>query len=54
MNYTAEPLAIFIFCAFVVAVLAISYFFSRKAKSSSGYYAAGGKTMGSEWYCLCR
>jgi cation/acetate symporter len=43
MNYKAEPLAIFIFCFFVVAVLAISYFFSRKTKSSSGYYAAGGK-----------
>jgi cation/acetate symporter len=43
MNYKAEPLAIIIFVFFVVAVLAISYFFSRKAKSSSGYYAAGGK-----------
>jgi cation/acetate symporter len=43
MNYKAEPLAIFIFVFFVVAVLAISYFFSRRTKSSSGYYAAGGK-----------
>ena len=43
MNYKAEPLAIAIFITFVVAVLAISYFFARKAKSSRGYYAAGGK-----------
>jgi cation/acetate symporter len=37
MNYTAEPLAIGIFITFVVAVLGISYFFARKAKSSHGY-----------------
>lgn len=43
MNYKAEPLAIAIFVAFVVAVLGISYFFARKAKSAHGYYAAGGK-----------
>ncbi len=42
MNYKAEPLAIAIFLFFVVAVLAISYFFSRKAKSADGYFAAGG------------
>ncbi len=42
MNYQAEPLAIGIFIAFVLAVLAISYWFARKAKSASGYYAAGG------------
>lgn len=43
MNYKAEPLAIFIFIFFVAAVLGISWFFARRAKSSSGYYAAGGK-----------
>jgi cation/acetate symporter len=43
MNYKAEPLAIAIFVFFVLAVLAISWFFARKAKSVSGYYAAGGK-----------
>jgi cation/acetate symporter len=43
MTYKAEPLAIFIFVFFVAAVLFVSWFFSRKAKSSSGYYAAGGK-----------
>jgi cation/acetate symporter len=42
MNYKAEPLAIAIFVVFVVAVLAISYWFSRKAKSADGYFAAGG------------
>ncbi|MFC2022974.1 cation acetate symporter, partial [Chloroflexota bacterium] len=42
MNYKAEPLAILIFLFFVAAVLAISFWFSRRAKSASGYYAAGG------------
>lgn len=42
MNYKAEPLAIVIFVVFVLAVLWVSYWFARKAKSSSGYYAAGG------------
>lgn len=42
MIYKAEPLAIAIFIIFVAAVLGISYWFSRKAKSASGYYAAGG------------
>ena len=42
MNYHAEPLAIGIFIVFVLAVLGISYWFARKAKSASGYYAAGG------------
>jgi len=43
MNYEAQPLAIGIFIFFVLAVLGLSYFFSRRAKSASGYYAAGGK-----------
>jgi cation/acetate symporter len=43
MNFKAEPLAIVIFILFVLAVLGISYWFSRKAKSAAGYYAAGGK-----------
>jgi cation/acetate symporter len=43
MNYKAEPLAIGIFVFFVGLVLFLSWFFSRKAKSASGYYAAGGK-----------
>lgn len=43
MNYEAQPLAIAIFVFFVLAVLALSYYFARKAKSAAGYYAAGGK-----------
>jgi cation/acetate symporter len=42
MNYKADPLAIGIFIFFVAAVLGISYWFSRRAKSASGYFAAGG------------
>lgn len=42
MNYAAEPLAIAIFIVFVIAVLFLSWFFARKAKSASGYFAAGG------------
>ncbi len=42
MNYRAEPLAIGIFIVFVLAVLVISWWFARKAKSASGYFAAGG------------
>ena len=42
MNYVASPWAIGIFLAFVASVLGISYHFARKAKSASGYYAAGG------------
>jgi cation/acetate symporter len=43
MNYQAEPLAIAIFIFFVIAVLAISWWFARKAKSATGYFAAGGR-----------
>lgn len=42
MNYSAEPLAIGIFVFFVIAVLVISWYFARRAKSASGYFAAGG------------
>lgn len=42
MNYVASPWAIGIFLAIVLSVLLISYHFARKAKSASGYYAAGG------------
>jgi cation/acetate symporter len=43
MNYKAEPLAVIIFIFFVTLVLFLSWFFARKTKSASGYYAAGGK-----------
>lgn len=42
MNYVASPWAIGIFLAIVLSVLLISYHFARKARSASGYYAAGG------------
>lgn len=42
MNYIASPWAIIIFLVFVMSVLAISYHFARRTKSSAGYFAAGG------------
>ncbi|MBK6733841.1 MAG: cation acetate symporter [bacterium] len=43
MNLHGTPLSIMVFSLFVVAVLFLSYFFARKAKSAAGYYAAGGQ-----------
>ena len=43
MNLHGTPLSIAVFALFVVAVLILSYFFARKAKSAAGYYAAGGQ-----------
>ncbi len=42
MIYTASPLAIGIFVAFVLSVLTLSSYFAKKTQSSKGYYAAGG------------
>ncbi len=42
MNYIANPIAIAIFLAFVGFVLGMSFYYARKAKSASGYFAAGG------------
>ncbi len=42
MIYHPSPLAIGIFLGFVVTVLALSWYFAKKTKSSSGYFAAGG------------
>lgn len=42
MNYTANPIATAIFVAFVGLVLGLSFYYARKAKSSAGYFAAGG------------
>ena len=42
MNYTANPVAIAIFLAFVGFVLGMSFYFARNAKSAAGYFAAGG------------
>jgi cation/acetate symporter len=43
MIYQVSPTAIAIFVAFVLAVLGLSFYFAGKAKSASGYYAAGGQ-----------
>jgi len=43
MIYQVSPIAIVIFLIFVASVLGLSFFFARKAKSASGYYAAGGQ-----------
>ncbi|MBX3042414.1 MAG: cation acetate symporter [Candidatus Kapabacteria bacterium] len=42
MIYDVSIYAIVVFVLFVVAVLGLSFFFARKSKSASGYYAAGG------------
>lgn len=43
MSLHGTPLSIIIFAAFVLLVLYLSYHFARRAKSASGYYAAGGQ-----------
>jgi len=43
MIYEISPWAIAIFITFVALVLGLSFFFARRTKSASGYYAAGGK-----------
>ncbi|MFP4024392.1 MAG: cation acetate symporter [Thiohalospira sp.] len=42
MIYETSILAILLFLAFVVLVLGLSFYFARKTKSSSDYFAAGG------------
>ena len=43
MIYQVSATAIGIFIFFVLTVLGLSFFFARKSKSASGYYAAGGQ-----------
>ncbi len=43
MTYEVSNLAVIIFLFIVGLVLGLSFFFARKTKSASGYYAAGGK-----------
>ena len=43
MIYEISPTAITIFLFFVLTVLGLSFYFARKTKSASGYYAAGGQ-----------
>ena len=42
MIYTQSPLAISLFCFFVLFVLGLSFYLSKRATSADGYYAAGG------------
>ena len=42
MIYEANPLAIAVFSILVLGVLAFSFYLGAKAKSSQGYFAAGG------------
>ncbi len=42
MIYTQSPLAISLFVIFVLFVLGLSFYLSRRASSADGYYAAGG------------
>lgn len=47
MSYEASTVAIILFATFVGLVLGISFYFARKSKSASGYFAAGG---GIHWF----
>lgn len=42
MIYEASTFAVILFVLFVAFVLGLSFYFGRKTKSSSGYFAAGG------------
>jgi len=42
MIYEASTFAVVLFVLFVAFVLGLSFYFGRKTKSSSGYFAAGG------------
>ena len=42
MIYEASAFAVLLFVLFVAFVLGLSFYFGRKTKSSSGYFAAGG------------
>ncbi|MBE0596336.1 MAG: cation acetate symporter [Desulfuromonadales bacterium] len=42
MIYAQSPLAIALFCGFVLVVLGLSFYLGRRTTSSAGYYAAGG------------
>jgi len=42
MNYSASLGSVAIFICFVISLLFISFYFARKTKSASDYYAAGG------------
>ena len=46
-------MAIFVFIFFVLVVIGLSLYLGKRAKTSSGYYAAGGEHSGCEWDRLC-
>lgn len=43
MIYVTSPLAVAVFLGFIVTVLGLSWWLGRRARSSSGYYAAHGQ-----------
>src|SRR5687768_18461568 len=43
MIYSVSYIALFFFIVFVGLVLGLSFYFARKTKSASSYYAAGGQ-----------
>ncbi len=43
MNYFYSPLAIVVFVIFVAIVIGLSFYFGRRTRTESGYYAAGGQ-----------
>ena len=47
MTYEASPLAVGIFALFVAITLGLSFYLGARAKSASGYFAAGG---GIHWF----
>ena len=42
MIYTSSSLAIIVFLVMVLGTVALSFYLGSKAKSSAGYFAAGG------------
>jgi cation/acetate symporter len=47
LNYEASPIAVGVFALFVALTLGLSFFLAKQARTSSGYYAAGG---GVPWF----
>jgi cation/acetate symporter len=43
VTYDYSPTALAVFASFVALTLGLSYYFARRTKTSSGYYAAGGQ-----------
>ena len=47
-----EILSVVIFVLFVLTVLGLSWYFARRSKSASGYFAAGGIMAANPKWCL--